>query len=646
MAATAAARARVEEQLRYETPFWAGGARRDASGAWQLPGPTDFHGCAKILNKQRKLVPAIPRPWQLDFDDLLEAQRARGLPMRAIILKARKLGFSTWVALKFLQRVTQLEYQQAIVVAQDIKTAGEIFRMAKLCHSHLPTIEELGMGFSIRPEIVSQKLSPGTRSYLQFGEGSKRLRENGRTGDSIFEIDTAGTPESGRGYTPSLLHLSEVGRWSGESATQKMLGMLNAMPYEPETIVVLESTANGLNHFYRRWISARDGANDPDTGETYVALFVPWWRDPAASMVFPTLEDRARFEETIGAVDRYGPPAEDEQMLIEAYGCTPEQLAWRRMQIRTQHQGSVELFNQENPHSDEAAFIGSGRTVFSGILVARAIKAAEAAPAPVTGSLAPAEMLERRTRAGTELVPQKALWVPVEDPHGLGHELQVWEHPRKADGEWPEDVPAQERIDGAYVVAVDAASGEANTFTKGDYHCVQVFDHRSHEQVAVHASRMDIQLLPMWVLLIALYYNEAWLGVEVEGPGIAVVDPLQKTYRYRRMFRRKRFDRVRQVQEDKPGWSTNGVSKPVMEATFAAALQDGTHGLRDIQTARQLSTYVITEKGKHEAQEGEHDDRVVTAMIAHQIMELLRPPRSGKREKRVQFDARDPLTGY
>src|SRR5579859_4343469 len=152
MAATAAdfRRARVEEQLRYDTPFWAGGAVRDGvTGEWRLPGPRDFQGCAKILNKRKQLVPAIPRPWQLEFDDLLEKQRAEGKPMRAIILKARQLGFSTWVALKYLQRVTQLEYQQAIVVAQDINTAGSIFRMAKLCHAHLPTIEELGMGFSI-----------------------------------------------------------------------------------------------------------------------------------------------------------------------------------------------------------------------------------------------------------------------------------------------------------------------------------------------------------------------------------------------------------------------------------------------------------------------------------------------------------------
>jgi hypothetical protein len=34
--------------------------------------------------------------------------------MRAIILKARKLGFSTWVQAKFMQRVTQLPFQYAL----------------------------------------------------------------------------------------------------------------------------------------------------------------------------------------------------------------------------------------------------------------------------------------------------------------------------------------------------------------------------------------------------------------------------------------------------------------------------------------------------------------------------------------------------
>jgi hypothetical protein len=646
-AAAASQRERLERQLRFDTPFWAGGFTRDGlTGEWVAPRPDGFLGCAKILNKSRKLVNVVPHPWQLEFDDALEAQRAAGKPMRAIVLKARKLGFSTWVALKFLQRLTLLEWQQAIVVAQDLDTAGQIFQMAKLCHAHLPTVEELPIGFSIRPEIVHQAFAPRARKFLQFGERSKRLRENGRVGDSILEIDTANAPEAGRGYTPSMLHLSEVGRWEGEAATRKMLALLNAIPYEPETIVVLESTANGLNHFYRRWVRAREGAKDPDTGETYVPIFVPWQRDPRAALPFPTPEDRERFREGVGQTARFGEVAEDEPMLVEAYGLTPEQLLWRRMQIQTAHEGSVQLFNQENPHSDEAAFIGSGRTVFGGILITRAIKAAEEAPKAVEGSLRAGERLERRSRSGTVLVPQEALWVPGDQKSRDDPVLKVWEHPRRAGDEWPDEVPEDQRVDGAYVVAVDVASGEANTFTEGDFHAIQVFDHRTREQVALHKSRMDIALLPEWALLVALYYNKAWLAVEIQNQGIAVVDPLHKTFRYGRMFRRKRFDRVRQVNEDKPGWSTDNVSKPVMEATFATALAEETHGLRDMETARQLSTYVITEKGKHEAQHGEHDDLLVAAMIAHQVMDLLRPPRAGKRPAKASWEPTDPLTGW
>src|SRR6202042_2514841 len=192
------------------------------------------------------------------------AQRAAGLPVRALVLKARKLGFSTWIALKFLQRVTQIEYLRAVVVAQDVKTAGVILGMAKICHAHLPTVEELGVGFSIRPDIVGESESLG-RKFMQFGEGSPRLRRNGRTGDSIFEIDTAGSPEAGRGSTPHLLHLSEVAWWEGAQTTRKMLSLLNATPYELETMVIQETTANGMNHFWRRWVAARDGAEDPDT---------------------------------------------------------------------------------------------------------------------------------------------------------------------------------------------------------------------------------------------------------------------------------------------------------------------------------------------------------------------------------------------
>lgn len=593
--------------------------------------------------------------------------------MRAIILKARKLGFSTWVAVKFLQRLTQIEYQAAIVTAQDTNTANVIFDMAKLAHAHLPTMTELDLGFNIRPAIVASNFSPNGRKFMQFGEPSRKLRMEGRTGESVLEIDTAGSPEAGRGYTPSMLHLSEVARWTGQLASRKMLSQLNAVPYEPETIVVLESTANGLNHFHRRWVNARDGANDPDTGETYVPLFVPWWRDPHCALRFATEDDRARFVDTLGDERQMGEIATDEPMLVDAFALTPEQLYWRRMMIRTQHENNVELFKQENPATDDEAFIGSGRTVFSGVLIRRAIQAAEAAPEPVRGTLRADTWQERRSRAGTIRVPQRAVWVPEAQMQAGEHTLQVWEHPRAAedaptlDPDRPQPPTAgspahlleleavrkaqedqllaqQPAGAGAYVVGVDVAKGEVNTFSAGDFHVIKVFDHHSHDEVAIHESRMDIHELPLFVLLVALYYNQATLAVEVNDAGIAVVDPLTKDYRYRRMYRRRRLDRIRNIDEDKPGWETNGVTKPAMESTFGSALQDGTHGTRDLATARQLTTYVIDERGRHGALEGEYDDRLMATMIAHQVMELVRAPRRGKRKP--LREPSDPLTGY
>jgi hypothetical protein len=58
-------------------------------------------------------VPLIGTTGSSSSIEKLEEQRAAGLPMRAIILKARQLGFSTWTEAKIAQRVTQLPYQNA-----------------------------------------------------------------------------------------------------------------------------------------------------------------------------------------------------------------------------------------------------------------------------------------------------------------------------------------------------------------------------------------------------------------------------------------------------------------------------------------------------------------------------------------------------
>lgn len=654
----------LQQRLRFDTPFWAGGVTKDATGRWVTPAPSaPFRGCAKILDKRKVIVPAIAKPWQLELDEILEGQRARGLPMRVIILKARKLGFSTWIALKFLQRCTQLPDQAAVVVAQDTDTAGSILDIGRRAYSHLPSAIELPIGFSIKPDLIHVGESKNGRKHMIFGERSKQFRYSGATGDSIFEIDTAGSPSAGRGTTPNLLHLSEIAFWESEQAREKMLAMLEALPYEQETICAMESTANGLNHFYKRWVSAREGSADPDrSGEVYAPLFVPWWRDGTCSIQFSTDEGRERFLASIGNTRELGEIVEDEPMLQELYDVTPEQLLWRRMKIQEQPDKSVQTFNQENPHSDEVAFIGSGHTVYSGILIARAIKQTEAAAEPVGGTLrVPADAWEeRRTRSGTRLIPTSAVWAPREVKSHDEHLLEVWEHPLKAanapltvvqDGVERPSTEVERRT-GAYVLFCDVAGGEGSTLSEGDYHAVKVFDHHTRVEVAMHNSRMELQLLPLWLLQIALYYNEARLAVEVNNMGIHVVEVLHKEYRYRRMYRREAIGVVEDQESNRAGWETNRATKPAMEGTFMEMLGSDLHGgLRDPQTARQLSTYVVVQKTpsstpKHEAQAGEYDDRLMAAMGAQQIMSMRRPPKIGdKRVDPLSF-LPDSVTGY
>jgi phage terminase large subunit len=112
------------------------------------------------------------------------------------------------------------------------------------------------------------------------------------------------------------------------------------------------------------------------------------------------------------------------------------------------------------------------------------------------------------------------------------------------------------------------------------------------------------------------------------------------------MYRRQRVDTTSNVPEQRVGWKTDKVTKPLIESGFGAALQDGTHGLRHPRTARQLNTYVVDEKGRHGAQEGEHDDLLMAAMIAVRVMDVLLPPRDGKRGQRIPREVTDELTGY
>lgn len=421
-------RALLQERLKYETPLFARAA-------------------AKIINKRAELVPAEPRPWQLRFDAALEAQRQAGLPMRAIVLKSRKLGYSSWVQIKLMQRLTQLPNRKGMVVAHDTDTANELFEIGRVIYEHLPP--------EIKPPLANMRNSKGTAKFMQFGE---RARAAVTGLNSMIEVDTAKEVQSGRGYTLHYLHLSEVAFWQDEG---KLTSLLNAVPYEPETMIVLESTANGHNFFRERWIAAEEGTS------RYVPVFAGWTEDPDARLPFRSDEERERFIESIGT----GPWGDDEPRLIEEFGCTPEQLNWRRMMIVDQTESKVEKFKQEYPACLTAEMRVSTDQGIVRIADAGEALCTESGPIKRWGRQVPSQIYRLRTKDGRILrgthdhpvqTDQGLIWLSKLKP-GMRVELR---QPRFAQADYTFERPGF--LGGQHVIQMTPKLGRFLGYFMGD----------------------------------------------------------------------------------------------------------------------------------------------------------------------------------
>jgi hypothetical protein len=548
--------------------------------------------CAKIVTKGAQLAPLEPRPAQLKVREAIARQQAAGRPVRIIVLKSRRTGISTWVQAEILHRCTTLPFRRALVVAHDKRTAGELFGIGKRIYDYLPD--------EVKPPL--EKLADSTN-------GEKLMHYGGL--DSRIRIDTAREVEAGRGLTLTDLHLSEAAFYPDP---RKATALMSAVADEPGTLVVIESTAKGLNLFKEDWDRATRGES------TYEPVFVSWLEDPDCWLPFPDEGAKEEFMAMVGT----GIFGEDEPGLISR-GALPEQLHWRRrIGIPEKARGKVDDFRQEYPSTPEEAFIGSGNHVFSLAYMNAAMRDAEQAPAPQLAVLTATATKVRKLLDGEVEVPTAVTSVP-KAATGFPETHHFWEI-------WTPPAP-----DGQYLVAVDPAGDvETTEESQNAFNAVQVIDHSTGEQVAQWEARTNHDLVAMEIFKAGLFYNEAWVSVEVTGGyGIAIaVTLLWKRLGYRRLYSRPRVETRQQTQtKDRLGFSTDRRTKPMMEAGFAELLREGHHGIRSPRLAGQLFTYVKDEKNetRHGPEPGSHSDLLLAYMQAQMLRQLipLRPRPGG-----------------
>lgn len=509
--------------------------------------------CLKIRNKQGNIVPFKLNGPQNRLYEQIKELREQGIPVRIIVLKARQMGFSTLIeAIIFWAAATARNVAGLVMAHQDDATSN-IFGMAKRYYDYLPD--------RLKP---MQRASNARELLFAAPTGSK-----GKTRglDSSIRVSTAGSHGVGRSFTIKVAHLSEFAFWPGDKR-DTLAGIMQAVPDEPDTMVFIESTANGFDEFKDLW-DAAVSAWERGERDGWCPFFAAWWQMEEYRRPVPP-----GFART---------PEEDE--LVRLYGLDDQQLAWRRWCIKINCGGDLDLFRQEYPACPDEAFIASGSCIFDQTAIA-AWRQAVKGRAGERG---------RFVYDYDGLTVSGIAWEPCEDG-----DITIYKPP-------VEGVP--------YVIGGDTAGDSGTAWS--DYFAAHVLDNTTGEQVAVLHGKMDEDVYARQIYCLGMHYNIALVGVEVNYS----THPVKELQRlnYPKQYTREQTDTYTGALKKAYGFNTNSATRPVIIAELVETARDNLENIVDDATLAEMLSFAKNDKGRPEALPGKHDDLVMSLAIAHHI---------------------------
>lgn len=500
-----------------------------------------------IRDKKQRLVKLKFKPAQENLYNIIKEEHAAGRPVRLIVLKGRQEGISTATeALMFQDSATRPLVNTLIVAHRDDSTAA-LFNMNKIFYDYLPKGLQPMRKNSNAKELVFEN---PTRD-----EDEKRRRPGLR---SRIRCITAGGKGAGRSLTQNNVHLSEFAFWPGDKMAT-LLGIMQSVPDDPNTMVIIESTANGFNEFKTLWDGAVAGTNG------WRPVFLPWYMEP-------------EYRKPVEPGTEW---TEDELKLKEQYGLDDEQLSWRRWCIKTNCGGDERLFRQEYPNTPDEAFLLSGEPFFDNDMVmARRRAAAE----PLRMGLF--EYKEPEIEGGAPVD-----WELAENPKGY---IRIFEEPKPGH---------------PYVLGGDTAGEGSDCFT------AYVLDNTDGHQVAELQQPLSEILYARQVFCLGHYYNTALAAIEVN---FSTYPQLKlEEWHYPKLYQRERFDTYTNTMVKAFGWMTSPKTRPVILAGLHTVMEEAPELVVGFETLGEMLTFVYGPGRKPQAADGQHDDLVLAAAIAY-----------------------------
>lgn len=277
----------------------------------------------KITDKDSNIIPFILNDDQADLYKQMCLQKLEGKPIRINILKARQIGFSTFIsAVIFVLTIFQ-PMQSAVIIADTSEHARDLLR-----RKYMFFYDNLPNDIKKRFPLITRK-----EAGLSVSWG------NGKSSDIRVAVQGQ---NAGRSGTFQYLHLSECAFW--DNLNETLVSLLQTISgNNKNSMVFFETTANGVNDYKLRWDKDLLGKNN------YKALFYPWYTDK--SYVQPK-------------VPEYIKPAWLEGVQ-EKYHLNEEQVRWYYEKYMGDMNEDLDTLKQEFPSSPTEAFITTGNSVFN-----------------------------------------------------------------------------------------------------------------------------------------------------------------------------------------------------------------------------------------------------------------------------------------
>lgn len=527
--------------------------RNEYSNDWRLP---IVGGLVHIKTKDMRLIPlklnTVQRRLMMKIWKLQQA----GKPVRLLIPKARQHGISTFTEAMIYCITAFQPNTNAIIIADDKTKARGIFEMSKLIHRK--------MNETIRTEIAKSNATE-----LVFAENESKI---------VVAVDA-------RSGTFHLFHSSETAFY--RHAEETMLGALQTVPDAPGTMVIMESTGNGvMNYFHRAVLDALAGRSE------YEVFFIPWFDNPDYQTRAPK-----GFQPTVSA--EYG----DEIALKEQFNLTNAQLYWRRRAISNTCGGDIHKFMQEYPATIDECFQGSGYPVFDH------------------------EKLSEMDKKGSAH-PTWTGWFDGEDLHitpgGRGY-VKVW------------DKPVEERWLHRYVIGADTGG----TYEGADYSCAYAYDRVTKRVAAMIHGHFDAYEYAKHLVMLGTWYQTARLAIEIniwasetDEMGQTVIDKIKTELKYRNLYTRKVTNKIDKTETMEVGWHTNHETKQMLVDRLRYLINNWETepiAFQDAGFIEESKTYIVdrTKTGitTWNAAEGCKDDRVMSMGITLCVAGKMPKPR-------------------